>query len=94
MNERSVENDIPRLQKIISVLWPSFLTAGAATVATFALIDPVEVAHCSGWEKVPSRLGAYTLGFFLFWSLTSLSSALTCYFRRPCHAPATAARDR
>ena len=30
------------------------------------------------------RLEAYSIGFFLFWLLTSTSCALTCYFRKPC----------
>jgi len=32
-----------------------------------------------------SRMAGYTGGFFGFWFLTSISCALTCYFRRPCH---------
>lgn len=80
------EQDIPTIQKVVSVLWPSFLTAGVATILTFTAFDPQEIAVCMGHGEAVSRLGAYTMGFFLFWLLTSSSCALTCYFRRPCHS--------
>lgn len=76
-------DQIPAIQDIISVLWPSFLTAGAATVIFFTLFDPIELGRLLGWEL--SRMAGYTGGFFGFWLLTSISCALTCYFRRPCH---------
>jgi hypothetical protein len=74
---------IPKIQWVISVLWPSFLVAGVATIVTFTAFDPAEISACIGGPEI-SRIGAYSLGFFLFWLMTSLSSLLTCYFQRPC----------
>lgn len=74
---------IPRIQQVVAVLWPGFLVAGAATILVFTAFDPVEIAGCIGGPEV-TRLGAYTIGFFVFWFATSLSSLLTCYFQRPC----------
>ena len=74
---------IPRAQQIISVLWPSFLTAGVATTLFFVVFDPQLLMQVSGYSEI-SRLGGYTIGFFMFWLLTSTSCALTCYFRKPC----------
>jgi hypothetical protein len=74
---------IPAIQRVISVLWPSFLTAGVATVLFFAVFDPQEIQLCVNFPDI-SRLGAYTIGFFMFWLLTATSCALTCYFQRPC----------
>lgn len=74
---------ISRSQNLISVLWPSFLSSGLATILFFAAFDPELIATASGYGGV-SRLGGYTIGFFLFWLLTSATSALTCYFRTPC----------
>ena len=74
--------DTPTIQKIIAVLWPSFLTAGVATILFFTAFDPDLLMEVIGYEM--SRLGVYTIGFFLFWILTSTSCALTCYFQRPC----------
>lgn len=76
-------NDIPLVQRVIAILWPSFLTSGAATVLFFTAFDPQQLLLETRFADM-SRLGAYTVGFFLFWLLTTLTSALTCYFRRPC----------
>ena len=74
---------IPRIQQVIAILWPSFLMAGVATVLFFVMVDPVDLGAAMWIENV-DRLGAYTIGFFMFWLLTSLSSGLTCYFEKPC----------
>ena len=78
------QQNIPKNQKIIAVLWPSFLTAGIATIFFFTAFDPQLIIAIGGFEKI-SHLGGYTIGFFLFWLLTSCTSVLTCYFQRPCH---------
>lgn len=75
--------ELARTQKIIAILWPSFLTAGAATILFFTAFDPTEFLITTRFSEV-SRLGAYTIGFFLFWFLTAGSCLLTCYFQRPC----------
>jgi hypothetical protein len=84
MVEQTYElKSIPKIQKRIAVLWPSFLMAGLATILFFAVVDPVELAPALGLEYV-DRLAAYSIGFFLFWLLTGFSSGLTCYFEKPC----------
>lgn len=75
--------DIPLIQRIISILWPSFLTSALATVLFFTAFDPQHLLLYTDYAEI-SRMGAYTIGFFLFWLLTSLTSGLTCYFQRPC----------
>ena len=77
-------SDIPLIQRIIAVLWPSFLTSGIATGAFFTLFDPLDLIHVAGLPEL-SRMGAYSIGFFLFWLLTAGTCALTCYFQKPCH---------
>ena len=76
------QNQLPVVQQIVSVMWPSFLTASGATIIFFALFDPIELSMIGGFPGL-TRLGGYTIGFFCFWLLTSISCALTCYFRRP-----------
>ena len=80
-------NQLPLIQQIISVMWPSFITASAATIVFFTIFDPIELGQIGG---VPSltRMGGYTIGFFCFWLLTSMSCAMTCYFRRPTNRQA------
>ncbi|MFZ5622289.1 MAG: hypothetical protein ACOY5W_14830 [Pseudomonadota bacterium] len=76
-------NDIPLIQRVIAILWPSFLTSGVATILFFTAFDPQHLLLETRFAEI-SRLGAYTIGFFLFWLLTTLTSALTCYFQQPC----------
>jgi len=76
-------SDIPVIQRIIAVFWPSFLTSGIATGAFFTLFDPLDLVHAAGLPEL-SRMGIYSIGFFMFWLLTASTCALTCYFRKPC----------
>jgi hypothetical protein len=70
----------PTIQRVVAVLWPSFLVAGLATILFFAINDPHDL-----WPDSPlGRLGLYSVGFFAFWGLGVMSSAMTCYFSRPC----------
>lgn len=78
------QHNIPTIQKVIAVLWPSFLTAGAATILFFTAFDPQLLMVAGGYEPI-SRLGGYTIGFFLFWLLTASTCVLTCYFQKPCN---------
>jgi hypothetical protein len=78
------KNDLPIVQQIVSVMWPSFITASAATIIFFTLFDPSDLGMIGGFPDL-TRIGGYTIGFFSFWLLTSISCAMTCYFRRPTH---------
>jgi hypothetical protein len=69
------------LQRMIHILWPSFLVAGVADIIFTTLFDPLEILY-RGDALVQHRIGAYTVGFFVFWLLGIASSALTCYFQR------------
>ncbi|MEJ2061196.1 MAG: hypothetical protein P8Y64_12050 [Gammaproteobacteria bacterium] len=81
-NSSSTEQGIPTIQRVISVFWPSFLTAGIATILFFTAFDPDALAAAAGYPPI-SRLAGYSIGFFAFWLLTATSCALTCYFRKP-----------
>lgn len=75
--------EIPLVQRIIAILWSSFLTSGIATVLFFTAFDPQHLLLDTQFAEI-SRIGAYTIGFFMFWLLTTITSALTCYFQRSC----------
>jgi hypothetical protein len=77
------KKEVPRIQQVVAVMWPSFLMAGIATILFFTAFDPVVILPVSGYHAV-SRTAAYSIGFFCFWILTASSCALTCYFQRPC----------
>ncbi len=80
-------------QRLVVVLWPSFLVAGVVTVLVFVLFDPLNVLAQTRYSGV-SRLGAYSMGFFCLWLVTAASSWLTCYFQRsPEKVPPPAANN-
>lgn len=70
---------IPGIQQAISVLWPSFMTAIAATGLFFSAFDPQDLVPFDLDIDI-SPLAAYSIGFFIFWLLASISSIGTLYF--------------
>ncbi len=66
-------------QKCIVIFWPSFLVAIVATGLFFSAFDPNELYPFNIDTEV-STLGAYTIGFFVFWMLCAVSSVVTLYF--------------
>jgi hypothetical protein len=69
------------MQRLIHILWPSFLVAGAANIVFATLFDPLEIMY-RGEALIEHRIAAYTLSFFVLWLLGISSSMLTCYFQR------------
>jgi hypothetical protein len=65
-------------QRIMWVVWPAFLVAGFAEVVFFTLVDPEDL-HFFGGVLLLSRTAIYTVGFFCFWAVCALSSAMTIY---------------
>jgi|LNFM01.1.fsa_nt_gb hypothetical protein len=73
---------IPAPQRVAAVLWITFLMAGIATGAFFSAIDPFELKYCVSFPEV-SRIGAYTIGFLLFWLLSASSALIAVFFVYP-----------
>jgi hypothetical protein len=68
-------------ERLIWVLWPSFIMGGIAEMFFFALIDPHDLAF-HGEPLMWSRMAVYSVGFFVFWAFAAGSSALTCFLQR------------
>lgn len=81
---------IPAPQRVAAVLWITFLMAGIATGAFFSAIDPQELKYCVSFPEV-SRIGAYTIGFLLFWLLSASSALIAVFFVYPAPPGAPAA---
>ena len=62
--------------KIMRVLWPAFLAACALELVVFAFVDPTEL-ELWGQPLPMTRQGVYTLAFFVFWLIASVSGAVT-----------------
>jgi hypothetical protein len=73
----------PIVQRLGAVLWPSFFSAGVATMVCFAFIDPLALRDITFPQLVISRELGYTLGFFLFWAATAASSLFTSLLLSP-----------
>jgi hypothetical protein len=70
---------IPRSQQMISIFWPSFLAAILASGVFFSAFDPRDLLPFDLDIDI-SPLAAYSIGFFLFWIISAISSAGTLYF--------------
>ncbi len=74
------------VQLAMQVLWPAFLVAVVAEGLLFSMIDPQELTIV-GLLFGDSREAAYSVGFFLFWALFSLSSGLTWWLAKSDRPP-------
>lgn len=70
------------LQLAMKVLWPAFLVAVVAEGCFFSIFDPRDFLHVFGEHELPNIAG-YTMGFFFFWAVCSLTSGLTIYLALP-----------
>ena len=75
-------------RRLMWVIWPACLVAGAAELVFFSIFDPFDL-HFFGAPLEMSRQAIYTMGFFGFWALGIASSALTIFLES-----GPAARDR
>lgn len=82
----------PAGKVMMVVVWPAFLMAAVAEGLFFSMIDPHELAVV-GQHLADSRAAAYTVGFFVFWAMFSISSALT-YLLSGRSDPAAGAASR
>jgi hypothetical protein len=57
------------------------LVAAIADGIVFSLFDPRDM-YVFGEPVELSRIGVYSIGFFLFWAFGAASSALTCLLQR------------
>ncbi|MCF7752231.1 hypothetical protein KQ945_15830 [Bacillus subtilis subsp. subtilis] len=71
------------IQQWGGILWPSFVAAGLASMVFFAFVDPLQLRDISFPQRVLSRELGYSLGFFMFWTVTAAASAITWYLSRP-----------
>ncbi|MEO5677741.1 MAG: hypothetical protein ABIQ84_09340 [Usitatibacter sp.] len=69
-------------QRLMWIFWPGFVMAIPAVGIVFTLVDPADL-HAFGAPLEMSRLGAYSLGFLLFWALGAACSALTVLLAGP-----------
>lgn len=69
-------------QAVAIVVWISFLIAAVGTMVFFALFDPVDLMSTLDSDLEVSHDAGYALGFFFFWVLTLVCSAVTAFLVR------------
>lgn len=74
-------------QAVAAVLWPSFLAASFATMLFFAFVDPELLGQATTPAMDLSRMTGYAIGFFFFWMITLISSAVSVYLVQTAHMP-------
>lgn len=68
-------------QRLIVILWPSFLMAGVAEIVFFTLFDPQQL-YLLGRPVSFSPIATYSIGFIAFWLLGVATAASTLFFAR------------
>jgi hypothetical protein len=81
-------------QTFAAILWPSFLAAALATMLCFAFVDPEHLGEFTTPPLELSRTVSYGLGFFFFWFVAAISSAVSVYLVRTANPGASADTDR
>lgn len=80
-------------QNVAMTLWPSFLAASVATMAFFAFLDPLLFGEATGAPAwLEDRMAGYAAGFFFFWAVCTLSSAMTLYLLHTARSGAAGQR--
>jgi hypothetical protein len=69
-------------QAIAIVVWISFLSAAIGTMLFFALFDPVDLTGIFDEDLDIGREAGYAAGFFFFWVMSGLASAVTAWLVR------------
>ena len=83
MTTSTSNEEVPLIQKIIAVLWPSFLAAGASMIVLFIIFSPDELVPELRAAGV-GNMTIYSVSFLYLWATTLVACGLSCYFMRPC----------
>ena len=71
---------VPVVQRVVAIFWPSFISAGIATIIFFTIFDPDTIFS----DYDISRLGSYSVGFLTFWLFGVLNCLAACFFIKSC----------
>lgn len=77
-----------RIIRALSVLWPSFVTAGVLEMLVFAVVDPQTLMGSSEDAVHLSRQAVYSVTFFVFWGVISIGGWVTAILAQEvCRSP-------
>lgn len=64
--------------QLIRTAWPAFMMACLLEMIVFAVVDPADV-HWLGQPVDLSRIGVYSVAFFVFWAVCMAGNALMMF---------------
>lgn len=68
-------------ERLMMVVWPSFVMAGVLETLVFVVVDP-EALHWLGGAPIElSRQAVYTVAFFIFWGAICLAGLMTAWLQ-------------
>jgi len=81
-----------RVLHAAQILWPAFLIAGVLEMVVFSWVDPTQL-KLGQWQ--PDAQTTYSLAFFVFWALVTVSSLLSHWMMKAASdSPAEVRRAR
>jgi hypothetical protein len=63
--------------RVLWIVWPAFLMAGAMEALVFAVVDPADLRWFGSESITWSHSATYSVTFLLFWLLISTASAIS-----------------
>lgn len=73
----------PLLERVMLILWPSFVMAGVLEMLVFAVVDPGSLQWFGGEPLDWSANAVYSVTFFIFWGVIAASGAITRMLEAP-----------
>ena len=71
------------LQRVLPILWPAFLMAGALEMLVFAVVDPSQLRWFGSEPVAWSSTAIYSVTFMMFWGVVATSGAITALLALP-----------
>ena len=70
------------VERVLMVLWPSFVMAGVLETLVFVVVDPGTLAWFGGDPIDLPAQAVYTLSFLIFWAIIAAAGTLTALLAR------------
>lgn len=78
-----------KVERVLLVLWPSFVMAAVLEALVFVVVDPEGLAWFGGPPVELSRQAVYTISFFIFWAVIAAAGGVSAMLARCQDASAT-----
>jgi hypothetical protein len=77
----------PLRERVLLILWPSFVMAGVLDALVFVVVDPSTLHWFSAEPLGWSASAVYSVTFLIFWGVIATSGAITHLLEGPGPGP-------